>query len=98
MREYSEDDRAKARQICSLEMHRIQEAQTAEQINEKGWLALGCIQGVYAAGAVSVDEHCQFIKELAAAEVRRLTELGFISDLRCEPHSDDKRPASPSLA
>lgn len=82
MLEYSEEDRAKARQICNLEIHRIQEAHTAEQINEKGWLALGCIQGVYALGAVSVDEHCHFMKELAAAEVRRLTELGVISDRR----------------
>jgi hypothetical protein len=82
MPEYAEDDRAKARQICSLEIHRIQEAHTAEQINEKGRLALGCIQGFYSLGAVSVDDHCQFIKELAAAEVRRLTELGVISDRR----------------
>jgi hypothetical protein len=79
---YSEDDRAKARQICSLEIRRIQEALTEEQVNENGWLALGCIQGVYALGAVGVDDHCQFIKELAAAEVRRLTELRAISGRR----------------
>lgn len=31
-------------------------------------------------GAVSVDDHCHFIKEVAAAEVLRLTEMGVISD------------------
>lgn len=76
---YTEEDRVKARHICDVEIRRIRGARTPEQVNEKGWLALGCIQAVYELEAVSVEEHCQLIKELAAAEVQRLAELRAIS-------------------
>ena len=72
---YTEEDRLKAHRICEAEVSHILEAHTPEQVNERGWLALGCIQGMYAMEAVSIAEHCQFIKDLAAAEVQRLAEL-----------------------
>jgi hypothetical protein len=76
---YTEEDRVKARQICNVEISRIREALTPEQVNEKGWVALGCIQGIYALRAVSIAAHCQLIKDLAAAEVQRLVDLRAIS-------------------
>lgn len=75
---YTEEDRVKARHICDVEIGRIREARTPAQVNEKGWLALGCIQGIYELEAVSVAEHCQLIKELAAVEVQRLADLRAI--------------------
>jgi hypothetical protein len=75
---YTEEDRVKARHICDIEISHIREASTPKQVDERGWLALGCIQGMYALEAVSIAEHCQFIKDLAAAEAQRLAELRVI--------------------
>lgn len=75
---YTDEDRVKARHICDVEISRIRDARTPEQVNEKGWLALGCIQGMYALRAVSIADHCQLIKDLAAAEVQRLADLRAI--------------------
>jgi len=72
---YTEEERRRARQVCEKEINRIREAQTSEQVNERGWLALGYIQAVYALEAVKVGEHCQLIKELAATEVQSLIKL-----------------------
>ena len=79
MPQYTKEERAKARHICDAEISHIREASTSEQVNERGWLALGCIQGIYELEAVSVAEHSQFIKDLAAAEVQRLDYLRAIS-------------------
>ncbi|SAM32902.1 hypothetical protein [Pseudomonas sp. 1 R 17] len=76
---YTEEDRAKARHICNAEISHIREASTPGQVNERGWLALGYIQGIYELEAVSVAEHCQLIKDLADAEVQRLADLKAIS-------------------
>lgn len=79
MPQYTEEERVKALHICNAEISHIREASTPEQVNDRGWLALGCIQGIYELEAVSVDEHAQFIKDLAAAEVQRLADLKAIS-------------------
>lgn len=76
---YTEEDRVKARHICDVEISRIREACTPDQVNENGWLALGYIQGIYALKAVSIAEHCQLIKKLAAAEAQRLADLRAIT-------------------
>lgn len=72
---YTEEERCNVRRICENEIDRIREARTAEQIDEKGCLALGHIQAFYAMEALRVADHCQLIKDLAATEVECLTAL-----------------------
>ena len=72
---YNEEHQRTARGVCEDVIHRIRESGSVEQVNEKGWLALGHIQAFYAIKAVTVEEHCQLIVDLAAAEVQRIVDL-----------------------
>ena len=76
MQIYTEEHQRTARRVCEDVIHRIREAGSVEQVNEKGWLALGHIQAFCAIKAVTVEEHCQLTEDLAAAEVQRIVDLG----------------------
>lgn len=72
---YTEADLSRARSICTEVINRIADAHSAEQVDEKGWLALGHIQALYAMETLSANEHCQLIKDLACMEVHCIARL-----------------------
>lgn len=72
---YTAAESAEAAERCAATVELIREGQDRTAVRNKGWLALGYVQGVFSQKAISPAVYSQFVRDIERAEADRLAEL-----------------------